>query len=111
MQHVTWAERWLRAESGDRPRLLVVGGASLDIIHVKGQPTPTPGGAGLYTALPAARAGADVTMLAPVPHPMPRELAPALDRIRWIGPEVPLDGLPRFEIACDDAYHYVCHFG
>ena len=103
MQHVTWAERWLRAESGDRPRLLVVGGASLDIIHVKGQPTPTPGGAGLYTALAAARAGADVTMLAPVPHPMPRELAPALDRIRWIGPEVPLDGLPRFEIAYDDS--------
>jgi hypothetical protein len=93
----------LRAESGDRPRLLVVGGASLDIIHVKGQPTPTPGGAGLYTALAAARAGADVTMLAPVPHPMPRELAPALDRIRWIGPEVPLDGLPRFEIAYDDS--------
>ena len=103
VQHVTWAERWLRAESGDRPRLLVVGGASLDIIHVKGQPTPTPGGAGLYTALAAARAGADVTMLAPVPHPMPRELAPALDRIRWIGPEVPLDGLPRFEIAYDDS--------
>ncbi|MEN9646472.1 MAG: hypothetical protein RL238_3141 [Actinomycetota bacterium] len=86
----------------DRPRLLVVGGASLDVIHVRGVPTRTPGGAGLYTALAAARAGAEVTMLAPVPDPMPPELAPALDRIRWVGPTVPVDGLPRFEIAYDD---------
>lgn len=62
----------------------------------------TPGGAGLYTALAAARAGADVTMLAPLPDPMPGELAPALDLIRWVGPVVDLDGLPRFEIAYDD---------
>ena len=82
--------------------MLVVGGASLDIIHVRGVPTRTPGGAGLYTALAAARAGADVTMLAPVPDPMPAELAPARDRIRWVGPTVPVDGLPRFEIAYDD---------
>lgn len=79
----------------------MVGGASLDIIHVAGQPVATPGGAGLYTALAAARAGVDVTMLAPVPHPMPPELAPALERIRWIGPTVTLDQLPRFEIAYD----------
>jgi sugar/nucleoside kinase (ribokinase family) len=83
--------------------LLVVGGASLDVIHVDGRPLPTPGGAGLYTALAAARAGADVTMLAPVPDPMPPELAPALERIRWIGPSVAIDGLPRFEIAYDAA--------
>lgn len=80
----------------------MVGGASLDIIHVKGLPTHTPGGAGLYTALAAARAGADVTMLAPRPDPMPPELLPALDRIHWVGPIVSLDGLPRFEIAYDD---------
>ena len=80
----------------------MVGGASLDIIHVRGVPTRTPGGAGLYTALAAARAGADVTMLAPLPDPMPPELAPALDRIRWVGPTVDLDGLPRFEIAYDE---------
>ena len=95
-----WAQRWVRAT--ESPRLLVVGGASLDLIHVRGVPTPTPGGAGLYTALAAARAGADVTMLAPLPDPMPPELAPALDRIRWVGPSVGLDGLPRFEIAYDD---------
>lgn len=95
-----WATRWVRAT--ESPRLLVVGGASLDVIHVRGVPTPTPGGAGLYTALAAARAGADVTMLAPLPDPMPPELVPALDRIRWVGPRVGLDGLPRFEIAYDD---------
>lgn len=99
---MAWADRWVQADETERPRLLVVGGASLDIIHVRGQPTRTPGGAGLYTALAAARAGADVTMLAPLPDPMPPELAPALDRIRWVGPTVSIDGLPRFEIAYDD---------
>ena len=83
------------------PRLLVVGGASLDQIHVRGEPVATPGGAGLYTALAAARAGIDVTMLAPLPDPMPPELAPACELIRWVGPSVGLDGLPRFEIAYD----------
>jgi sugar/nucleoside kinase (ribokinase family) len=63
----------------------------------------TPGGAGLYTALAAARAGVEVTMLAPVPDPMPPELGPAFERIRWVGPSVPLDGLPRFEIAYDES--------
>lgn len=98
---MTWAERWLAAETAGRPRLLVVGGASLDVIHVGGAPVSTPGGAGLYTALAAARAGADVTMLAPLPDPMPPELAPALERIRWVGPRVPVEQLPRFEIAYD----------
>lgn len=95
----SWAERWVRATSS--PRLLVVGGASLDRIHVDGTPVATPGGAGLYTALAAARAGVEVTMLAPLPDPMPPELAPVSDVIRWIGPTVDLDGLPRFEIAYD----------
>ena len=95
-----WAQRWARAI--ERPRLLVVGGASLDTIHVAGEPMPTPGGAGLYTALAAARAGVEVTMLAPVPWPMPPELERVRDLIRWIGPAVPVDELPRFEIAYDD---------
>ena len=94
-----WAERWIRATQA--PRLLVVGGASLDRIHVHGQPVATPGGAGLYTALAAARAGVEVTMLAPLPDPMPPELAPALDLLTWVGPQVSLDGMPRFEIAYD----------
>lgn len=97
---MSWAERWVRAI--DAPRLLVVGGASLDRIHVRGVPVATPGGAGLYTALAAARAGVEVTMLAPLPDPMPPELEPATRRLRWIGPRVDIDGLPRFEIAYDD---------
>ena len=100
---MTWITRWLRAGAEERPRLLVVGGASLDIIHVEGRPVHTPGGAGLYTALAAARAGADVTMLAPVPDPMPPELAPVFEHIRWVGPTVPVEGLPRFEIAYDES--------
>ena len=96
---MSWAQRWLRATGA--PRLLVVGGASLDLIHVNGTPIPTPGGAGMYTALAAARAGVEVTMLAPLPDPMPPELAPAMERLRWVGPTVTVDGLPRFEIAYD----------
>jgi hypothetical protein len=96
---VSWAQRWLRATGA--PRLLVVGGASLDLIHVNGTPMPTPGGAGLYTALAAARAGVEVTMLAPLPEPMPPELMAATQVLRWVGPKVALDGLPRFEIAYD----------
>ncbi len=96
---MSWAQRWLRATGS--PRLLVVGGASLDLIHVDGSPMPTAGGAGLYTALAAARAGVEVTMLAPVPDPMPPELAAATRVLRWVGPTVGIDGLPRFEIAYD----------
>ena len=40
-------------------------------------------------------------MLAPLPDPMPPELAPALERIRWVGPRVPVEQLPRFEIGYD----------
>jgi pfkB family carbohydrate kinase len=59
------------------------------------------GGAGLYTALAARRAGARVTMLAPRPEPMPAELAPVADRVEWIGHQVPPEDLPHFEIVHD----------
>ena len=39
-----------------------------------------------------ARAGIEGTMLAPVPDPMPSELAPAAALVRWIGPIVPPEG-------------------
>jgi sugar/nucleoside kinase (ribokinase family) len=81
------------------PRLLVVGGASLDILHFSGQTARSPGGAGLYTALAASRSGARVTMYAPRPEPMPEELRPALARLEWVGPTVRPEELPRFEIA------------
>ena len=81
------------------PRLLVIGGASLDVLHFSGQTAPSAGGAGLYTALAAARAGIAVTMYAPRPEPMPKALAPAQGRFEWIGPVVRPDEMPRFEIA------------
>ena len=80
--------------------LLIIGGASLDVLHLTdGQSVKSPGGAGLYTSLAAAKAGARVAMYAPRPDPMPDELSAASQRITWIGPTVPLDQLPRFEIA------------
>ncbi len=61
------------------------------------------GGAGLFTALAAEAAGAQVTMLAPRPDPMPPELAGANGRLEWLGPKVAVEDLPRFEIEIDGA--------
>jgi sugar/nucleoside kinase (ribokinase family) len=80
--------------------LLVIGGASLDVYHLaNGQTVHSPGGAGLYTALAAAHSGAATGMFAPRPDPMPEPLKVAASRIEWIGPIVPPDQLPSFEIA------------
>jgi len=79
--------------------VLVLGGASLDVLHLGGQTASSAGGAGLYTALAAHCAGAKVGMYAPRPDPMPAELRPAEERLTWLGPVVPPDQLPHFEIA------------
>jgi len=80
--------------------VLVVGGASLDVLHLAaGQTVFSAGGAGLYTALAAHCAGARVGMFAPCPAPMPAALQPAADRLVWMGPAVSPDQLPHFEIA------------
>lgn len=79
--------------------LLVVGGASLDVLHLPGGTVEAAGGAALYTAAAAQRAGASVVMLAPQPDPVPALLQPAAQRIRWIGPQIPPDQVPRLEIA------------
>jgi len=79
--------------------LLVIGGASLDILHFRGRTARSAGGAGLYTSLAAHRAGVRVTMIGPRPNPMPPELGPAAERIRWLGPQVTPEELPTFEIA------------
>lgn len=81
-----------------RPRLLVVGSPSLDLLHFGGRSVRSAGGAGLYTALAAQRAGADVTVVAPRPDPMPEELEPADRLLDWRGPPVPPSALPHFEI-------------
>lgn len=79
--------------------VLVIGGASLDVLHLKGQTVSSAGGAGLYTALAAHCAGARTGMFAPFPEPMPVELQPAAERIVWVGPVAPPEQLPHFEIA------------
>ena len=74
----------------------------MDILHLGGRTARSPGGAGLYTALAAARAGADVTMVGPRPDPIPPELVAVPERLEWLGPPVDVEGLPRFEIAHTD---------
>lgn len=80
------------------PHLLVIGGASLDRLSFRGRTVASAGGAGLYTALAARRAGAGVTMFAPRPEPMPAELASAAELLDWRGMTVAPEELPRFEI-------------
>lgn len=83
--------------------LLVIGGASLDLLHLAGGSVETIGGAGLYTALAAHRCGARVALLAPRPEPCPAALQPLADRLTaWHGPAVAPTDLPRFEIAYVD---------
>lgn len=79
--------------------LLVIGGASLDKLHFSDRICETVGGAGMYTAVAAHLAGAEVSMFAPRPHPVPESLVPAANRVEWLGPSVPPAELPRFEIA------------
>jgi ribokinase len=81
------------------PNIVVVGTASLDVLHLGEQTVSTIGGAGLYTALAAARAGATVGLCAPRPVPMPPALQPVADRVLWAGPVIAPKDLSRLEIA------------
>ena len=81
-----------------RTSILVIGGASLDVLHFAGQTASSAGGAGMYTAAAAHRLGASATMFAPCPSPVPAPLQPVVERIQWIGPVVAPEELPRFEI-------------
>ncbi|MFC1656751.1 carbohydrate kinase family protein [Patescibacteria group bacterium] len=79
--------------------LLVIGTVSIDTLHFAGKTAIVPGGAGLYTALAAAKAGANVTLFAPLPNPIPEVLNPISKSIKWIGPIISTEELPRLEIA------------
>lgn len=81
------------------PQVFVIGTASLDVLHIRMRIVEAVGGAGLYTALAAQRAGAQVGLYAPRPHVVPPPLQAVVDRVQWMGPQVPLDALPRLEIA------------
>lgn len=80
-------------------KILIIGGASLDTLHIKGQTYQTAGGAGLYTALAAIRCGVEAGMCAPKPQPMPGELTNAAEMLaEWRGPLIEPQRLPHFEI-------------
>ncbi len=81
-------------------RLLIIGGASLDTLHLYDRTVATAGGVGMYTAMAAHRCGADVSMMGPRPDPCPDCLLPVTERLaEWIGPVVVPEQLPRFEIS------------
>jgi hypothetical protein len=81
-------------------KILVIGGASLDTLE--GADELVPGGAGMYTAMSAHRSGAEVTLYAPRPVPMPDELHSVNDRLTWLGPAIEQADLAHFEIHYDD---------
>lgn len=94
-----------------KTRIFIVGGASLDTLA--GADQLVAGGAGMYTAMACRRSGADVTLFAPRPEPVPMALKPVADSIEWLGPVIGADDLARFEIHYgDDRTTYVqAHFG
>jgi ribokinase len=79
--------------------VLVIGGASIDTLHLAGGTVTSAGGAALYTALAARCVGARAALCAPRCDPLPDRLQPIAERIAWSGPVVAPDALPRLEIA------------
>ncbi|MDH3604417.1 MAG: carbohydrate kinase family protein [Candidatus Tectomicrobia bacterium] len=83
--------------------LLIIGTASLDRLHLpthaQDEVAHAAGGAGLYTALAAHRAGSRTHLWAPRPDPMPPLLQPAAERLLWSGPSIAPAELPHLEIA------------
>jgi len=81
------------------PNIFVIGTASLDVLHLAhGQTVAAPGGAGLYTALAAQKAGGRAGLFAPKPTPLPEPLQPVDECLYWLGPVISPDELPRLEI-------------
>lgn len=92
-------------------RIFIVGGPSLDTLD--GADDLVAGGAGMYTAMACRRSGADVSIFAPRPQPMPRALQQVAASIEWLGPAVGEQDMARFEIRyADNRTTYVqAHFG
>lgn len=88
--------------SGSAPKIAVIGTASIDVIHseIDGarRTFHTIGGAGLYTALAAAAAGARVTLLAPLPDRLSERFVKVAEMLNWKGPLVREADMPRLEI-------------
>ncbi len=81
-------------------RLLVIGGVSIDVLHLKERTVTSAGGAGMYTAMAARRCGAQASLFGPRPDHCPERLQPVAERFaEWLGPVVPPAQLPAFEIS------------
>jgi sugar/nucleoside kinase (ribokinase family) len=81
-------------------RLLILGGASNDVLHFEDRTVESVGGAGMYIAMAARRCGAQVTLFGPRPDPYPESLKPVAGHLtNWFGPVISPDQLPQFEIS------------
>jgi sugar/nucleoside kinase (ribokinase family) len=81
-------------------RLLVIGGASSDVLHLKDRTVACAGGAGMYTAMAARRCGAQVALFGPRPDPCPESLEPVAGHLtEWLGPVISPAQLPQFGIS------------
>jgi sugar/nucleoside kinase (ribokinase family) len=81
-------------------RLLVIGGASSDVLHLKDRTVDSAGGAGMYTAIAARRCGSRVALFGPRPDPCPERLQPVARHLtEWLGPVISPAQLPQFEIS------------
>ncbi len=81
-------------------KLLVIGGAAFDTLHLRDQTMNTVGGAGIYTAMAARRAGTAVSIFGARPVPCPARLGPVAERLdEWFGPVIAPEAMLRFEIS------------
>lgn len=82
--------------------ILVIGGASVDRVRAAGEPRVTPGGAALFTALAARRAGGDARLFGYRPTPLPELFGEVASLVPWVGPACAPDEIPHFEIVYED---------
>ena len=81
-------------------QLLVIGGASIDVLHLKDRTVTSAGGAGMYTAMAARRCGAQTAMFSARPDPCPERLKPVAGHLtEWLGPVISPAQLDHAEIS------------
>jgi len=81
-------------------RLLVIGSASFDVLHLEDRTVDCAGGAGMYTAMAARRCGAQIAMFGPRPDPCPEYLKPVAGHLmEWLGPVISPAQMLQFEIS------------
>jgi sugar/nucleoside kinase (ribokinase family) len=78
--------------------ILVIGGASVDRVRADNEPRTTPGGAALFTALAARRAGGDARLFGFRPDPLPDLFSEISALVPWAGPACRIEDIPHFEI-------------